>query len=129
MFRYRRTRIVTITELEFSVIPLVIILLIGWGIYKGRGEIMGFMESLLIWIAVIVGPCMLGFIGLMIYSARIRQLEYRSRPARALSTKQDIPVIKYVINPEPVAEIEDKAGQGVTINGLTIEEWQRQNRS
>jgi hypothetical protein len=110
MIWFRQTKIVTITEGGISIIPLVIGLVLCYYIVKDAGKMESLLINLALWMTVILGPCILGFIGLAIYGRRLRTLKYKT--AR---THKDIPVITYTLTPE----IEEK---GVTINELTIEE-------
>lgn len=124
MIFFRYTRI----DARISLIPLVICGIVGYYLCKESGTITEgittAMEDLAIWFGATFGLAGGIITAIMVMRRRIR---YRSpalahhqihRPARG---KQDA-VIDWTLKPAAI-----EAVKGVTINGLPIEEWQRQH--
>ena len=127
MIFFSYTRIVA----KISLIPLIIVGVIGYIVVKDAHTIaVGLVHALIglaIWCGISFGTVG-GLVTAIALLGRKGRRHYRNRTARAVSTERDIPVISYRLNPEPVAEIENKAGQGVTINGLTMDEYNAKYR-
>jgi hypothetical protein len=93
-------------------------LIVGYVCYKHRHGIETGLTYLLIFGAITLGISVMLGVGMGLYY-RSRRLRAH-RPSRPLNTKQDIPVLSYRLNPEPVAEVE---APKVTFNGLTIDDY------
>ena len=110
----------------FSILPLLAMLFIGLVLYKNAHAIEGFVITLLEWVGIALGISIALTIGLAVYFRATRLRVHR--PIRPLNTTQDIPILGYTLNPEPVAEIEPV--KETLINGVPISQYKMNiNRS
>jgi hypothetical protein len=125
MIFFSYTRIVA----RVSLIPIIIVGVIGYILAKNSTIIavgvMTALEQLFMWLGITFGTAagIITAVGVMVRRRRYRSLARTTiSQVYGVRTKQDIPVIDWTLKPQAIEPV-----KGVTINGIPIEEWQKQH--